>query len=87
MNFLEAFKHMKEAGFADSDVVRLLSCCEKPETALEFASYCIAMKRAWMMLEALNPQACIVTLKDGAWGFETKPDVIQIGGNWDEQFS
>jgi hypothetical protein len=86
MNFLEAFKHMKDAGFADSDVVRLLSCCGDTQTALDFASYCIAMKRAWMMLEALDPQSCVVTFKDGSWGFETKPDVITLGG-WDEQLS
>jgi len=79
MNFLDAFKAMKEAGWPDSDVIRLLSCCEQPETALEFASYCTAMKQAWDMLQALDPRTCTAQFKDGSWGFETKPDVIQIG--------
>ncbi len=85
MNFLQAFKHMKNAGFSDNDVIRLLSCCSEPETALEFAQYCIAMKQAWNMLDALNPLSSQVVLRDGAWGFESKPDVITLGG-WHEQY-
>lgn len=87
MNFLEAFKHMKDAGYRGDDIVRLLSCCQEPELALQFAEYCIAMKQAWNMLNALNPAISQVVLKDGSWGFETKPDVITVGDEWNEQFS
>ena len=44
------------------------------------------MKQAWSMLDALNPLSGQVVLRDGAWGFESKPDVITLGG-WHEQFS
>jgi hypothetical protein len=37
------------------------------------------MKQAWDMLQALDPRTCTAQFKDGSWGFETKPDVIQIG--------
>ena len=87
MNFLQAFKQMKEAGWSDSDVVRLLSCCSEPTTALEFAQYCSAMKQAWSMLEALNPSKSKVIFKDGAWGFEQKQDDVIFfnHGDWHEQ--
>jgi len=79
MNFLNAFKNMKGAGWSDSDIVRLLSCCQEPELALDFAQYCISMRQAWSMLQALDDRS-VVTFKDGAWGFENKPmDVIELG--------